>query len=110
MNPRTLGLVLGALAAAALLQACGRQGELDRPKPLFGSIHPPSRQALARDEAAARARADGQARADPQAPQSVDEVRGLGLAQSSRQSDKQAKASDVVQSQSNAPTATAPPQ
>ena len=69
-------LALAALTAAALA-GCGKQGELERPAPLFGHVKTPSAQVLARDQAAARARADGLAAAGPQvlAPLSVDEVR-----------------------------------
>ena len=74
-------LALAALAGASLA-GCGKQGELERPSPLFGHVRPSSAQVLARDQAAARARADGLAAAGPQAlaPQSVDEVRDQGLA------------------------------
>ena len=73
-------LVLAALAGASLA-GCGKQGDLERPAPLFGHVKAPSAETLARDEAAARARTDGLAAAGPQAlaPQSVDEVRDQGL-------------------------------
>jgi hypothetical protein len=79
MIPRNAILALVVLGAASL-GACGKQAELERPKPLIGHGRPPpSAQQLTRDKAAARARDDGLATADPQAPQSVDEVRGQGV-------------------------------
>ncbi len=72
---------LGALALAALaalsLAGCGKQGELERPRPLVGHGTEPNAQTRARQEAAARAREDVRG-TDRQAPQSVDEVRNEG--------------------------------
>ncbi len=74
------GLLLSASALAALaLVGCGRQGALERPRPLFGRESTPSPQAVTRTQAAARARNEARAMGDPRAPQSVDEVRELGL-------------------------------
>ncbi len=72
-------LTLTALAAAALA-GCGKQGDLERPAPLFHHTLTPSAQTLTREQAADRARADGADSADPQAPQSVDEVRNQRVA------------------------------
>ncbi len=73
-------LALAALAAAASLCACGRQGQLERPAPLFGGpASPPRAWATDRDADAARARADGARTDGPRAPQSVGEVRDAGL-------------------------------
>ena len=69
-------LAFGALALAA----CGRQGELEKPGPLFGKAPAVAPDAVTRDAAMARARSDGAARADPRAPASVDEVREQGVA------------------------------
>ena len=97
MTSRSLAaLALAGLAAAALLAGCGRQGELERPAPLFGKASQPSPDALRRQQAAQRAYAEGQARADPQAPQSVDEVRSLGLWKRD-----QAHATDAANSQND---------
>jgi hypothetical protein len=72
--------VLALFIAAGALGACGKQGELERPAPLVGKAQTgPSAAKLKRDQAAARARNDGAVNADPQAPQSVDEVRNLGV-------------------------------
>ncbi len=78
MTVRRLTLI--ALAAAAVLAGCGRQGELERPRPLFGKPSTPAADAKSRDQAMARARADGAKHADPRAPQSIDEVREQGVA------------------------------
>jgi len=78
---RTLGARILVLAlAAAALAGCGRQAQLDRPGPLTGraAAHPTPERA-AKDQAAARARADSAGLADPQGPQSIDEVKSLGL-------------------------------
>lgn len=68
---------MGALALTALtaltLAGCGKQGELERPRPLVGQGVRPNAETRTRQEAAARARHD--ARSDEQAPQSTDEVR-----------------------------------
>jgi hypothetical protein len=70
-----------ALIGTCALGACGRQASLDRPGPLTGRAagsHPgPER--TERDQAAARARKDAVANADPTPPQSIDEVRNIGL-------------------------------
>ena len=53
MTSRSLAaLALAGLAAAALLAGCGRQGELERPAPLFGKASQPSPDALRRQQAA----------------------------------------------------------
>jgi outer membrane murein-binding lipoprotein Lpp len=72
--------LVALLASAAALAGCGRQAQLDRPGPLTGrpAAHPTPQRA-AKDEAAARARADAAGRSDPEAPQSIDEVKHLGL-------------------------------
>ena len=76
---RRPALALFGLSAALLLCACGKQADLEQPRPMFGKPYQPSPAQLRRDEAAARAVADAAERADPRAPQSVDEVRGQGL-------------------------------
>jgi hypothetical protein len=78
MSARASLIALAAVAAA--LCGCGRQAQLDRPGPLTGraAAHPTPERAV-KDQAAARARADAAAYADPQAPQSIDEVKSLGL-------------------------------
>ena len=85
-------LALAGLAVA--LAGCGKQGDLERPAPLFGHVKTPSAQVLARDQAAARARADGLDAAGPQvlAPQSVDEVRNQRVAKKAPPPDAAASA------------------
>ena len=68
---------LEALAALALA-GCGRQGELDRPHPLFGGQVQPNAETRARQAAEADARQNAAKIPDPQAPQSADEVRNDG--------------------------------
>ena len=80
MTSKTVAVALGAVAAAALaLAGCGRQGELARPRPLVGPPTQPTASQRTRDQAAMRAARDTQGVAEPQAPQSAQEVRGLGL-------------------------------
>ncbi len=57
-------LALGGLAAALALGACGKQGDLDRPGPLFGGGKKADAQADAQyaAEKAAAKRANGQSR------------------------------------------------
>jgi len=73
---------LGALALAALaalsIAGCGKQGELERPRPLVGHGTEPNDQTRTRQAAAARARREAAQGTDRQAPQSVDEVRNEG--------------------------------
>ncbi len=80
MTSKTPALALAALGAAVLtLGACGKQGELERPRPLIGHGTHPTADQRTRDAAAARARADGSVNADPQAPQSAEEMRAQGM-------------------------------
>jgi len=72
-----LPLALAALAALTLA-GCGKQGELERPRPLVGHGVEPNAQTRTRQDADARARRDAAAASDRQAPQSVDEVRNEG--------------------------------
>ena len=71
-------LALAALGAAFALAGCGKQGELERPRPLVGHQVQPNAITRSRQAAEARARGDARAVADPQAPQSVDEAREEG--------------------------------
>ncbi len=89
MSTRAQVLALLVLSALALA-GCGRQGELERPGPLFGRAPAAAPDAVARDEAMARARKDGAARADPRAPLSNDEVREQGVASLRAQADSDA--------------------
>ena len=77
MTLRAALIALGLIALAG----CGRQASLERPGPLTGraaGTHAgPER--TERDKAAARARADAVGKSDPVPPQSIDEVRNLGL-------------------------------
>jgi hypothetical protein len=73
----TVPLALAALAALTLA-GCGKQGELDRPRPLVGHGVEPNAQTLTRQQAEARARREADAHSDGQAPQSVEEVRNEG--------------------------------
>ncbi len=93
MISRRAMLAIAALGAAASLAACGRQGELERPSPLFGNPSTPSADAVTRDQATERARADAALRADPQAPQSIVEVRDQGVATLKPQAQSNAPAS-----------------
>ncbi|HEY5413130.1 MAG TPA: lipoprotein [Caulobacteraceae bacterium] len=68
---------LAALAAALGLAGCGKQGDLQRPAPLYGRTVTPNAQTSTRQAAAARARRDTASTAH-QAPQSADEVRNEG--------------------------------
>ena len=70
-------LALAALAALAL-SGCGKQGELERPRPLVGHGVEPNASTRTRQQAEARARREAAAASDQQAPQSVDEVRNDG--------------------------------
>ena len=79
MSRKTLLAVTVAAGLAAGLSACGRQGDLERPRPLIGKESQPSAAVVTRQQAADRARADGEARADPQAPMSRDEARDANL-------------------------------
>ena len=79
MTSRNLSVALLMGAAAALaLGGCGKQGELQRPRPLIGHATQPAADQATRDRAAMRAAEDTTGVTDPQAPQSVEEVRGLG--------------------------------
>ena len=89
MSTRAQVLALLVLTALALA-GCGRQGELERPGPLFGRAPAAAPDVVARDEAMARARKDGAARADPRAPLSNDEVREQGVASLRAQADSDA--------------------
>ena len=91
MITRPAALAFLALAALALA-GCGRQGELERPGPLFGKAPAAAPDAVTRDEGMARARRDGAARADPRAPLSNDEVREQGVASLRAQADSSAPA------------------
>ena len=77
MIAKTTTLALAALAALSLA-GCGKQGQLERPRPLIGSGVEPNAQTRDRQAAAARARLDSVRGTDRQAPQSVDEVRNDG--------------------------------
>jgi hypothetical protein len=85
MTSKTIVLALAALAAGALsavlLAGCGKQGALERPRPLIGIATQPTAQTRTARDASARARADTSSvnGRDPQAPQSETELRGLGL-------------------------------
>lgn len=75
MTSKILAVSAAAVAALALA-GCGKQGELERPRPLVGHPTQPTADQRRASDAAARARADN-AGVGHQAPQSVDEVRGL---------------------------------
>jgi len=77
MSWRSMALALAALTALA---GCGKQGALERPRPLIGIASQPTAQTQMARDAARRARADDTSnKTDPQAPQSEAELRGLGL-------------------------------
>ncbi|HEX4098145.1 MAG TPA: hypothetical protein VHX64_15580 [Caulobacteraceae bacterium] len=75
MIAKVSAFTLAALAALALA-GCGKQGELERPAPLFGHQVQPDRETHDRQAAAARAKEDAGPTAGKQAPESEDEVRG----------------------------------
>ena len=79
MKIRLPVLALLALGAPLLLAGCGRQARLDRPAPLVGPRTEPSADTTSRRQAQARARRDADAAGHPRGPQSIDEVRNLGL-------------------------------
>jgi predicted small lipoprotein YifL len=80
MISRSMALALAAVAAVALA-GCGKQGALERPRPLMGIASQPTADTQKSRDAAVRARADTASlnKMDPQSPQSETEVRGLGL-------------------------------
>jgi predicted small lipoprotein YifL len=107
---RSMALALAALTAAALT-GCGKQGALERPRPLIGIASQPTADARKSRQAAARARTDTASinGRDPQAPQSETELRGLGLSRNLLQ--PPAEGSDQIQppgagSQSDPPPAS----
>lgn len=80
MTSKSLALAAAALAALALC-GCGRQGALERPQPRSGHLAQPTAEEKSRREAAYRARMDTVGIVERQAPQSADELRGLGLSE-----------------------------
>ena len=75
---RSASLATLAALAALALAGCGKEGELDRPAPLFGHGTRPNAETQTRQSAATRARADSARSTNAQAPQSADEVRNQG--------------------------------
>jgi predicted small lipoprotein YifL len=74
MIVRYSALTLAALAALTLA-GCGKEGELERPAPLWGHAVVPNTQTHDRQAAEAAAKRDAKGTAGRQAPQSSDEVR-----------------------------------
>ena len=79
MRLRTPALALVALGVPLLMSGCGREASLDRPAPLVGPRTTPAADTTTRHQNEARARRDADERGRPRGPQSIDEVRNLGL-------------------------------
>ncbi len=75
MTPRRLALATLFLAGLLVLAGCGKQAELARPRPMFGTPSQPTAEGITRDAMARRALADAAPHADPRAPESLDEQR-----------------------------------
>ena len=73
MTPRLF--ILSLIAGGAVLAGCGRQADLEVPRPMFGGGAQATPEEAAARAAEDRARSEGATQADPQAPQSAEEQR-----------------------------------